>query len=289
MTGYVRQSTANIQAGLVVASIPLNLEFDTLQNAFHATTGHSHDGSTGNAPLIGLTTSVTGVLPAANGGTALTTGLTVLDATNLTSGTVATARGGTGVATGLTVLNGTNISSGTVADARLPTSMATKTLTGTTTVSGLLSATGGQIQFPAVQVPSAGVNVLDDYEEGIFTPGMTINGSAAGITYGSRVGIYTKIGNRCDIIIYVPLTNKGASTGIIQITGLPFTPTSGSIQVVPISYEDCLAMTGNECGILSSTTVALIRPSVTTSLAFMPDASLTNNSIIGLRFSYIVA
>ena len=55
--------------------------------------------------------SHTGQVATARGGTGVTTGLTVLNATNLTTGTVATARGGTGVTTGLTVLNPGNLSS----------------------------------------------------------------------------------------------------------------------------------------------------------------------------------
>ena len=55
--------------------------------------------------------SHTGQVATARGGTGVTTGLSVLNATNLTTGTVATARGGTGVTTGLTVLNPGNLSS----------------------------------------------------------------------------------------------------------------------------------------------------------------------------------
>jgi len=55
--------------------------------------------------------SHTGQVATARGSTGVTTGLSVLNATNLTTGTVATARGGTGVTTGLTVLNPANLSS----------------------------------------------------------------------------------------------------------------------------------------------------------------------------------
>ena len=55
--------------------------------------------------------SHTGQVATSRGGTGVTTGLSVLNATNLTTGTVATARGGTGVTTGLTVLNPANLSS----------------------------------------------------------------------------------------------------------------------------------------------------------------------------------
>jgi len=68
MAGYTRQSVADIINGANITAPPLNSEFNQLQTAFAASTGHSHDGTTGNAPPINLATSVSGYLLAANGG-----------------------------------------------------------------------------------------------------------------------------------------------------------------------------------------------------------------------------
>lgn len=68
MAGYTRQSIADIVDGEDILAGPLNNEFNQLQSAFHATTGHAHDGNSGSGPKINLTTSVTGILPVANGG-----------------------------------------------------------------------------------------------------------------------------------------------------------------------------------------------------------------------------
>ena len=68
MAGYVRQSVASIVNGLNITAPPLNAEFNSLQSAFNGTTGHTHDGTTGEAPKIALATSVSGYLPALNGG-----------------------------------------------------------------------------------------------------------------------------------------------------------------------------------------------------------------------------
>jgi hypothetical protein len=68
MAGYVRQSVANIVNGLNITAPPLNAEFNAIQTAFSGTTGHTHDGTTGNAPRVNLATSVTGFLPQLNGG-----------------------------------------------------------------------------------------------------------------------------------------------------------------------------------------------------------------------------
>jgi len=69
MAGYTRQSTGSIVNGTAITAAPLNAEFNQLLAAFHATTGHTHTGGTGNGTKIPLATSVSGFLPAANGGT----------------------------------------------------------------------------------------------------------------------------------------------------------------------------------------------------------------------------
>lgn len=68
MAGYTRQSVADIINGANITAPPLNAEFNQLSAAFNATTGHIHDGSTGNAPRIPLGTSVSGYLLQENGG-----------------------------------------------------------------------------------------------------------------------------------------------------------------------------------------------------------------------------
>lgn len=68
MAGYTRQSIADIINGAEITAPPLNAEFNQLSAAFNATTGHAHDGTSGNAPKINLGTSVAGYLPAIHGG-----------------------------------------------------------------------------------------------------------------------------------------------------------------------------------------------------------------------------
>lgn len=51
-TGYVRQSAADIVSGEVVRAAPLNNEFNAIRDAFSASTGHSHDGTTGGGATI---------------------------------------------------------------------------------------------------------------------------------------------------------------------------------------------------------------------------------------------
>lgn len=94
--------------------------------------------------------------------------------------------------------------------------------TGTLALNGILDISGaaaGQIKFPATQVPSTDANILDDYEEGTWTPS---DQSGAALTFAVAVGTYVKIGQfvvlQCDVTY--PIT---ASASIAKIGGFPFT------------------------------------------------------------------
>ena len=67
-------------------------------------------------------------------------------------------------------------------------------------------------------------NLLDDYEEGTFTPALNFGGGTTGIAYTQQYGSYTKIGNVVHIKMRIKLSSKGSSTGDATITGFPFTP-----------------------------------------------------------------
>lgn len=72
---YTRQASGNIATGLTINAADLNAEFNELEGAFDATTGHDHSGGSGLGPKIILTgaAAVTGTLPIANGGTGAST------------------------------------------------------------------------------------------------------------------------------------------------------------------------------------------------------------------------
>jgi hypothetical protein len=87
---------------------------------------------------------------------------------------------------------------------------------------GTTSASGVGITFPATQSASSDANTLDDYEEGTWTPTLVFGSGSTGITYTTRTGRYTKIGNYVFATGFVELSNKGSSTGDATFTGLPF-------------------------------------------------------------------
>ena len=70
-------------------------------------------------------------------------------------------------------------------------------------------------------------NKLDDYEEGTWTPVFTNIGTG---TVNFHDTIYTKVGNLVTIKVDFDMTSLGTASGILQITGLPFSPL-GSVSV----------------------------------------------------------
>jgi tetrahydromethanopterin S-methyltransferase subunit B len=99
----------------------------------------------------------------------------------------------------------------------------------------LIIANGNGIDFSA-NGNAGGMTseLLDDYEEGTFTPTVTFGGASTGIQYhpSRRNGFYTKVGNLVTYSIHIQLTNKGSSTGELLIEGLPFTSASND-QYIP--------------------------------------------------------
>jgi len=90
------------------------------------------------------------------------------------------------------------------------------------------SASGAGITFPATQSASSNANTLDDYEEGTWTPVLKFGGGSTGIATSQQYGQYTKIGRLVTCTFNIFLTNKGSSTGVATIDGLPFTVLNGN-------------------------------------------------------------
>jgi hypothetical protein len=116
---------------------------------------------------------------------------------------------------------------------------------------GLLTLNQGQIHFPASQQASANVNVLDDYEEGTWTPSVT-SSTGTITTVGTVSGWYRKIGGIVTVFADATITTNGTGAGYINIAGLPFTSTAaGAVNGKETATEKALA------GFLSNGTTTL--------------------------------
>lgn len=103
----------------------------------------------------------------------------------------------------------------------------------------------GGIKFPTTQNPSSNANVLDDYEEGTFTPVIQGSSTDGTGTYTIQSGGYTKIGRV--VIFHIALTwTAHNGTGSMQIGGLPFTATGNSFSNAPCAiYNSDITLTAN--------------------------------------------
>lgn len=106
---------------------------------------------------------------------------------------------------------------------------------------GASRQTGTGITFPAALNASSDVNTLDDYEETTFTPAVTFGGGSTGVTYSARSGRARKVGQIVYAEGYMALTSKGSSTGVIGVSGFPYTSASGERGAGPIWYQNNIA------------------------------------------------
>ena len=87
----------------------------------------------------------------------------------------------------------------------------------------LLFGTGSKGVYLGVTSATA-ANLLNDYEEGTWTPGITFEtGGATGVVYAHQVGLYTKIGKMVHCSFRLETSNNGSGSNNVTITGLPFT------------------------------------------------------------------
>ena len=146
MAGYTRQDTANnIANGNVIDADDFDAEYNAVEAAFNASTGHKHDGTAGEGapitkvgPSQDLVVSATNVLPK----TTNTLDLGSAGAkfkNSFFDGTVTTDDL---AVTGGSVLTGNATVGGTLGVTGATTLSSTAAITGNTTVGGTLDVTG---------------------------------------------------------------------------------------------------------------------------------------------------
>lgn len=88
------------------------------------------------------------------------------------------------------------------------------------TGSFVVSTDGQGVDFSAT--PGTGTSeILDDYEEGIFSP--TISSGITSVTYSTQNGSYTKVGRLVTFALRLELSAGTAAATILRIGSLPFT------------------------------------------------------------------
>lgn len=123
------------------------------------------------------------------------------------------------------------------------------TRTGDQTIVGgnlVIGTAGNGIDFSAdPSAPGMTSELLDDYEEGTWTP--NVGGTA---TYTAQTGYYTKIGNF--VKLRFNLTINAIGTGsTVNIQGLPFIPSNNQPVIVGgvVCYANSLATAALSLGV----------------------------------------
>lgn len=177
---------------------------------------------------------------------------------------------GPGVFTGSLSVSGVTVLTTTLQVGGFATFKDSVSISGAMAV-GTISLNGGQIAFPAVQNPSAGANVLDDYEEGTFTP--TVSFGTPGnlsVTYSTQTGRYTKVGRQVLVTINIvtsAFTHTTAS-GNFLVGTLPFTPASQSPGATDLQgITRATAVQATVTTVASSTSMLVVLQNISTGAA----------------------
>ena len=112
-------------------------------------------------------------------------------------------------------------------------------------------ANGSGIIFPSTADPSSDVNMLDDYEEGTWTPTWYGSTTAGTTTYTQQLASYTKIGNLIFFAFQMAVTNS-TGTGNIRIGGFPFNNWNNATYGAINTYFAGFNLSGYNAGYVAS-------------------------------------
>ena len=82
---------------------------------------------------------------------------------------------------------------------------------------------------------SGSANLMDDYEEGTWTPSLQRSGGGLSVSYTARDGKYTKVGNIVHCSFRMRVTSHSGGSGEFQIFTLPFTPVTAGADHIGVS------------------------------------------------------
>ena len=108
----------------------------------------------------------------------------------------------------------------------------------------LMVASGHGIDFSAT-ADSGGTKeseLLDDYEEGTFTPTFYYVSGTSNVSYTTQEGRYTKIGRLVSIHIKMSISNIGSGNNNMRVGGLPFAPVNSGVSYDYFNFSAVVGM-----------------------------------------------
>ena len=148
------------------------------------------------------------------------------------------------------------------------------TVTGTTTNTGAITSTGG-IYLGG----TASANLLDDYEEGSWTPALTAVTPVTSVSYLHNTAKYRRIGDLVYVTGAFQISARSGGSGQVIVDGLPF---NVSDELPTTAVE-----AGGTCAYFGGLTVAKSSVNVwafgnSTKLYFTATAAAGNTTILNL-------
>lgn len=158
----------------------------------------------------------------------------------------------------------------------------------TVTGANIAIGTAGQgIDFSInPSAPGMTSELLNDYEEGTWTPAVAFGGASVGVTYAARQGRYTKVGRAVTVSFYILLSSKGSSAGNLSVTGLPFSDGSATSACCMFLFSGFVATYSVGVGDSgNSTSITSIR---TAGAGSLTNTSLNNDAFFWGTYTYQV-
>ena len=161
----------------------------------------------------------------------------------------------------------------------------------------VIGTSGKGIDFSATSDGSGTMTseVLDDYEEGTWTPGIYGTGTAGNHTYAQQNGQYTKIGDEVHLQGYVQLSALGTLSGNVKLSGFPFTikNVAGGYPAINIGFAQGLSITASMnlggYGNLNATTCNIHLWDATTGTTDLTEGELSGDGGFIFTITYKVA
>jgi hypothetical protein len=155
---------------------------------------------------------------------------------------------------------------------------------------GICAYPNGQgIDFSASAGGGAASSLLDDYEEGTWTIGLTFGGASVGMTFTNNTGQYTKVGRQVTVTAYLQTSLIGSSTGAAAITGLPYTIVNdASYYSAPSFWFNQITYDGqlSAYGTTGTTTLEFFDTTQGGTVAALDNTNFQNGSRFIISFTY---